>query len=272
MSVSQTVPGPIKVELDAVTLRYQRGGDAGSGSGLAVGGVSLRVAKGEFLAIVGPSGCGKSTLLRMVAGLLSATSGVVAVDGVPVRRVPPGIGYLFQSDALLPWKTAEANVAIGARLAGRGEAEAQARALILLQELGVKRAIGKHPHELSGGMRKRVALARTIAYEPSLYLLDEPFSALDAQTRIHVGNRFLRVLEELGQTVIFVTHDLEEAIALADRVVVMTAPPGRIAAEFTIPIPRPRDYYESRFADGFRDLQHRVWEVLQREMQGELAQ
>ena len=258
-----------KVALDQVTLRYQRPGDGGSS--LAVDGVSLRVAQGEFLAIVGPSGCGKSTLLRIVAGLLSASSGSVTVDGAPVRRVPKGIGYLFQSDALLPWKTAEENVAIGAQLAGRPMAEARARAVTLLQELGVRRAIGRHPHELSGGMRKRVALARTIAYEPSLYLLDEPFSALDAQTRIHVGNRFLRVLEELGQTVIFVTHDLEEAIALADRVVVMTAPPGRIAAEFVIPAKRPRDYYESRFTPGFRELQHSVWEVLQREMQGELA-
>jgi NitT/TauT family transport system ATP-binding protein len=261
---------PPKVELNDVFLRYTRGRDGQTNTALE--NVSLRIGRGEFVAIVGPSGCGKSTLLRIVNGLLAATSGTVRVDGELVRRIPRSVGFVFQSDALLPWKTAEDNVAIGALLAGRTQPEARARALSLLQELGVRRAIGKHPHELSGGMRKRVALARTIAYEPNLYLLDEPFSALDAQTRILVGNRFLQVLEELGQTVIFVTHDLEEAIALADRVLVMTAAPGRIAAEFRIEIPRPRDYYRARFWPGFRDLQQSVWDVLQREMQGELTQ
>jgi NitT/TauT family transport system ATP-binding protein len=269
---TQPVPaGPVaKVELSHVSLRYTSGRDGTSSTALE--NISLSIPAGEFVAIVGPSGCGKSTLLRMVNGLLTASEGSVAIDGQVVRRIPEGVGFLFQSDALLPWKTSEENVAIGALLAGKPPAAARARALELLQDLGVKRAIGKHPHELSGGMRKRVALARTIAYEPNLYLLDEPFSALDAQTRIHVGNRFLRVLEELGQTVIFVTHDLEEAIALADRVIVMTAAPGRIAADFRIGIPRPRDYYDSRFWPGFRDLQQTVWEVLQREMHGELHQ
>ena len=151
------------------------------------------------------------------------------LDGQAVTRVPPGIGFLFQSDALLPWKTARENVAIGAILAGKALDAARRRAEALLGDIGLGQALHKYPAELSGGMRKRVALARTMAYEPTVFLLDEPFSALDAQTRIHVGNRFLRVLETLGQTVLIVTHDIDEAIAMADRVLVMTASPGRIA-------------------------------------------
>jgi NitT/TauT family transport system ATP-binding protein len=162
-------------------------------------------------------------------------------------------------------------VIMGATLAGRGRAEAADKARFLLGEIGLGKAVDKYPSELSGGMRKRVALARTMAYEPRVFLLDEPFSALDAQTRIHVGNRFLRILETLGQTVIVVTHDIDEAIAMADRVLVMTASPGRIAKEFVVDLPRPRDYYSSRFAPGFRDMQEGIWEILRREMEGVLA-
>ncbi|TCR70663.1 ABC transporter ATP-binding protein [Bosea sp. BK604] len=259
---------PAKIEVANVTLRYTRKQDQSEST--ALDNVSLRVGTGEFLAIVGPSGCGKSTLLKVINGLLRPSEGSVRIDGKPVENVPDGVGFVFQSDGLLPWRTAEENVAIGATLAGRSATDARQRALELLTELGVQRAIGKHPHELSGGMRKRVALARTIAYEPKLYLLDEPFSALDAQTRIHVGNRFIKTLEEIGQTVIIVTHDLEEAIALADRVIVMSAAPGRIAAEFKIDLPRPRDYYQSRFHPDFRRQQQQLWDVLQREMAGEL--
>ena len=261
---------PGKIDIRGVSLRYP-GFGSGEGSNLALDNVSFGIGDGEFVAIIGPSGCGKSTLLRLVSGLLSATAGTIAISGQIVTKVPPGIGFLFQSDALLPWKTAIENVAIGAMLAGKGEKEARERARGLLEQIGLGPAIDRYPSELSGGMRKRVALSRTMAYEPTVFLLDEPFSALDAQTRIHVGNRFLKVLERLGQTVMFVTHDIEEAIALADRVVVMTAAPGRIAAEFPINLPRPRDYYQSRMAPGFRELQGQVWEVLRREMQGVLT-
>ncbi|MSP87991.1 MAG: ABC transporter ATP-binding protein [Alphaproteobacteria bacterium] len=253
-----------------VSLRYP-GFGSGEGSNLALDNVSFGIGDGEFVAIIGPSGCGKSTLLRLVSGLFPATAGTIAVSGQVVTKVPPGIGFLFQSDALLPWKTAIENVAIGAMLAGKGQKEARARAHALLHEIGLGQAIDRYPSELSGGMRKRVALSRTMAYEPNVFLLDEPFSALDAQTRIHVGNRFLRVLERLGQTVMFVTHDIDEAIALADRVVVMTAAPGRIAAEFPINLARPRDYYQSRMVPGFRELQGQIWDVLRREMQGVLS-
>ncbi len=262
------MPAP-RIELSGLSLRYAASG-AAEASHLALENVSLQIADGEFVAVIGPSGCGKSTLLRIVSGLLRPTMGIVKVSGDVIDRVPPGIGFLFQSDALLPWKTAEENVTIGGILAGKNPKEARDRARILLGELGLGNALHKYPSQLSGGMRKRVALTRTMAYEPNVFLLDEPFSALDAQTRIHVGNRFLKALEKLGQTVIFVTHDIEEAIALADRVVVMTASPGRIAAEFPITIPRPRDYYNSRFDSGFRDLQAKIWEVLRREMQGVL--
>jgi NitT/TauT family transport system ATP-binding protein len=259
-----------KIDINGVSLRYA-GTGSDLGSNLALDNVSFRVGDGEFVAIIGPSGCGKSSLLRLVSGLFPVTLGSITVAGQTVRKVPPGIGFVFQSDALLPWKTALENVAIGAMLAGRPPEEARERARSLLLEIGLGKAIDKYPSELSGGMRKRVALSRTMAYDPTVFLLDEPFSALDAQTRIHVGNRFLRILERLGQTVMFVTHDIDEAITLADRVIVMTASPGRIAAEFVIDLPRPRDYYQSRMAPGFRALQERIWEVLRREMQGVLG-
>jgi NitT/TauT family transport system ATP-binding protein len=262
--------GSPELAVGAVSLRYAPTGDE-TASHLALSDISFRVRPGEFIAIIGPSGCGKSTLLRLVAGLLSPTAGAVTIDGRPIAGVPRGIGFLFQSDALLPWKTALENVMIGAQLAGSGRKDAEDSANRLLRELGLEKAKGRYPTELSGGMRKRVALARTMAYEPQVFLLDEPFSALDAQTRIYVGNRFLRILEQLGQTVVVVTHDIDEAIAMADRVLVMTAAPGRIAREFAIDLPRPRDYYRSRFEPGFRDLQEGIWEILRREMEGVLG-
>ena len=252
-----------RVTVAGVSLAY--------GSTLAVSDVSLTVRQGEFLAIIGPSGCGKSTLLKMISGLLRPSRGEIAVDGARVDGIPKAIGFLFQSDALLAWQSAKVNVALGARLAGHSAESADAIARQLLGDLGLGAAMDKYPQQLSGGMRKRVALARTLAYEPSVFLLDEPFSALDAQTRIHVGNRFLRVLETLNKSVVIVTHDIDEAIAMADRVVVMTAAPGRIAGIFDIDLPRPRDYYASRLERRFREHQEQVWEVLRREMAGVLT-
>jgi NitT/TauT family transport system ATP-binding protein len=258
-----------KIAVSDVALRYP-GSGATSTSTLAVADVAFDVAPGEFVAIIGPSGCGKSTLLKIICGLMRASEGTVSIDGTLVDGVPKSVGFLFQSDALLPWRTAKQNVIAGAILAGQSERQAAERAIALLEELGLGAALDKYPSELSGGMRKRVALARTLAYDPAVFLLDEPFSALDAQTRIHVGNRFLKTLEKLNQSVVFVTHDIEEAIALADRVLVMTTSPGRIAAEFAIDLPRPRDYYASRFEPGFRRFQERIWDVLRREMEGAL--
>ena len=234
-----------------VTVRH-------AGGVLAVDDISFTVAPGEFLAIVGPSGCGKSSLLRAIAGLIPPARGEVAFGSGPHTR----LGFVFQSDALFPWKTAQANIELALRLAGTGANTAHARSRHLLTEVGLADAADRYPAQLSGGMRKRVALARALAYDPAIFLMDESFSALDAQTRIQVGNFFLRLLERSGQTVIFVTHDIEEAVALADRVLVLSKGPGQITADIAIPLPRPRDYHASRFAPGFTTLQQRVWDTL----------
>jgi NitT/TauT family transport system ATP-binding protein len=242
-----------------VSVRYrQRGAQQQSGGVLAVSDVSFSVAPGEFVAIVGPSGCGKSTLLKAIAGLVPLTSGHVAFGSGPETRV----GFVFQTDALLPWRTASGNIELALRLAGASGASAHKRARGLLSHVGLEHAAELFPGQLSGGMRKRVAIARALAYDPAIFLMDESFSALDAQTRIHVGNFFLSLLAESQQTVVFVTHDIEEAIALADRVLVMSHGPGRIECEIAVPLPRPRDYHASRFAAGFDDLQRRVWQAL----------
>ena len=229
---------------------------------LAVDGASLAVGEGEFVALVGPSGCGKSTILKVVAGLLAASGGSVLVGEEPVHGVPDGVGMVFQNDALLPWKTVRDNVRLPLVLRGlaSGEQRAQTRRLIdLVQLTGFE---DFYPRALSGGMRKRVALARTLAYDPRLFLMDEPFGPLDAQTRILIGREFLAIWERLGKSVLFVTHDVEEAIALADRVLVMSPRPGRIVAEFRVDLPRPRDYEEIRFEPQFRDLQRAIWHAL----------
>jgi NitT/TauT family transport system ATP-binding protein len=225
---------------------------------LAVNDVTFSVAPGEFVAIVGPSGCGKSTLLKAVAGLVPLTSGSVAFSGGPETRV----GFVFQTDALLPWNTASGNIELALRLAGASAKTAREHARALLAHVGLEHAAELFPGQLSGGMRKRVAIARALAYDPAIFLMDESFSALDAQTRIHVGNFFLSLLVESQQTVVFVTHDIEEAVALADRVLVMSRGPGRIECEIAVPLPRPRDYHSTRFLAGFGDLQRRVWNAL----------
>jgi NitT/TauT family transport system ATP-binding protein len=229
---------------------------------LAVDGATLAVGEGEFVALVGPSGCGKSTILKVVAGLLAASGGTVLVGDDPVDGVPAGVGMVFQNDALLPWKSVRDNVCLPLALrglSGRDQAAEIARLLELVQLTGFEEF---YPRALSGGMRKRVALARTLAYDPRLFLMDEPFGPLDAQTRILIGREFLAIWERLGKSVLFVTHDVEEAIALADRVLVMSPRPGRIVAEFRVDLPRPRDYEEIRFEPQFRDLQRAIWHAL----------
>src|SRR5580658_7604316 len=210
----------------------------------AVEDVSFTVAGGEFVAIVGPSGCGKSTLLKAIAGLVPLSHGQVMLGDGPQTRV----GFVFQTDALRP--------------AGELSASARTRARELLAHVGLADSIDKYPAQLSGGMRKRVALARALAYDPAVFLMDESFSALDAQTRIQVGNFFLEILARSGQTVLFVTHDIEEAVTLADRVLVMSRGPGRIITTIDVTLPRPRDYYASRFDSGFKSLQQSVWDAL----------
>lgn len=241
-----------------LSVRYPRRGARQASGLLAVSGVSFSVAPGEFVAVVGPSGCGKSSLLKAIAGLVPLAAGSVAFGGGPETRV----GFVFQTDALLPWSTASGNIELALRLAGASAATARSRARALLAHVGLENAAELFPGQLSGGMRKRVAIARALAYDPAIFLMDESFSALDAQTRIQVGNFFLSLLKESQQTVVFVTHDIEEAVVLADRVLVMSHGPGQIECEIAVPLPHPRDYHATRFVPGFDDLQRRVWDAL----------
>ncbi|WP_426245003.1 ABC transporter ATP-binding protein [Nocardioides sp. LHG3406-4] len=233
---------------------------------LALNGVNLDLAEREFVAIVGPSGCGKSTLLKIIAGLASHTAGDIYLDGENLGEgVPKGVGMVFQNDALLPWRTVRENVRLPLVISGMPKSDHAARVAELLELVGLAGYADYYPRQLSGGMRKRVALARTLAYDPQLYLMDEPFGPLDAQTRIRIGGEFLKIWERVGKSVLFVTHDVEEAIALADRVVVMTAGPGRIKSEHLVPIPRPRDFEEVRFTDEFHQIRQQIWHELQSE-------
>ncbi len=204
-------------------------------------GLDLAVAPGEFVVLLGPSGCGKSTLLNLLSGFLSPDRGRVQLDGAAVFPEMPALGYVFQSPHLFPWLNVLDNVAFGLRMqATLSRAEQAARARHYLRLVGLDEAAHKLPHQLSGGMRQRVALARALAPEPALLLADEPFAALDAMSRRHMNEELLRLWAALGQTVVFVTHDIDEAVFLADRVVVLDRAPGGIDSEFVIDLPRPR--------------------------------
>ncbi|MBC7135950.1 ABC transporter ATP-binding protein [Oceanibaculum nanhaiense] len=205
--------------------------------------VDLSVGEGEFVALLGPSGCGKSTLLRMAAGLDHPDSGTIQLDGRPVEKPGPERGMVFQQPALYPWLTVRDNVAFGLIEQGMGRNDARSRADSLLAQVGLEGFAGQYPKTLSGGMQQRVALARALAPDPSVMLLDEPFGALDTQTRSLMQELLLAVWERNRKTVLFVTHDIEEAIFLAGRVVVLTSRPGTVKAEISIDLPRPRDYH-----------------------------
>ena len=246
--------------------------ETAKGEFTAVRDVSFNVAPGRFVSLVGPSGCGKTTLLGMIAGLVPLTQGRITLNGRPVAKgVPPDIGYLFQRDALLPWKTALENVALPLVIRGRPTAEARARATGWLRRVGLAGFEGHYPHQLSGGMRKRVSLATTLIYGPTVLLMDEPFSALDVQTRNLMENELLDLWGETRNTVLFITHDLEEAIALSDEVLVLTAGPGCIKASYPIPLPRPRNVIEIRFRDEFTRLYEQIWKDLRDEVQQSYA-
>jgi NitT/TauT family transport system ATP-binding protein len=231
--------------------------------------VSLTVEEGEFVAFIGPSGCGKSTLLNMVAGLISPQHGSIHVKNKAVTGVDPslGVGYMFARDGLMPWRTTLDNVALGLEL--RHVSDARERARKLLSIVGLSGFEHRYRAELSQGMRQRAALARTLATDPDLLLLDEPFGALDAQTKAVVEEEFMNIREERGSTVIFVTHDLMEAITLADRVVVMSARPAQIKAIMTVPITRPRSLTETRFAPEAEALYLKLWQELRPEVVAE---
>jgi NitT/TauT family transport system ATP-binding protein len=233
----------------------------------AVRDASLTVGDGEFVAMVGPTGCGKSTLLNVAAGLLAPSSGEVRAFGAPLGSINRDAGYLFQPDSLFPWRNALDNVAAGLEFRGMSPGEARERARHWLGRVGLGAHELKYPHELSGGMRKRVALAQTWILQPRVLLMDEPFSALDVQTRQLMENELLALWADNRATVLFVTHDLEEAIALADRVVVLAAgPESRPVAEFDVDLPRPRDVAEIGLQPRFVDLHRKIWQTLKQEV------
>ena len=233
---------------------------------VAVRDVTLDVPEGTFLSVVGPSGCGKSTLLGMISGLQPASAGEVRVRGRPVRDVQRDVGFIFQRDALLPWKTVLDNVAVALVFRGQPKPRARAVAREWIARIGLAGFEGYYPHQLSGGMRKRVSLAQTLVYDPPIVLMDEPFSALDVQTRNLMENELLQLWAEDRKTVVFITHDLEEAIALSDEVVVMTASPGRVKAAYPIELPRPRNVTEIRFEPAFGRVYQRLWADLRDEV------
>lgn len=233
----------------------------------AVAPTSLHVREGEFVAIVGPTGCGKSTLLNATAGLLAPAGGTVSIFGEKLVGLNARAGYLFQQDALMPWKTALDNVAIALEIGGMRRAEAVAQAQDWLKRVGLARFTERYPHELSGGQRKRVALAQMLIRQPKILLMDEPFGPLDAQTRQIMGTLLLRLWAQDRKAVLFVTHDLEEAIALSDRVVIMSAgPEARIIGDFPIDLARPRDAAEIRLDPRFHELHRMIWSQLKAEV------
>jgi NitT/TauT family transport system ATP-binding protein len=241
--------------------------DAHGGAYTAVGGATLSVGEGEFLSVVGPTGCGKSTLLNLAAGLLSPSSGTVRVFGEPLRGINRRAGYLFQADSLMPWRSALDNVAAGPEFAGVPRALARQRAEEWLVRVGLAGHGQKYPHQMSGGMKKRAQLAQTLVIDPPILLMDEPFSALDVQTRQLMENELLALWQGSRKSVLFITHDLEEAISLSDRVVILSAGPAtRPIAEFTIDLPRPRDVAEIRMTPHFLQLQERIWAVMREEV------
>ncbi|MER8370544.1 ABC transporter ATP-binding protein [Mesorhizobium sp. M1348] len=248
------------VSLDAVTMAF--------GAYVAVQDVNLKVSDGEFLAIVGPTGCGKSTILNAVAGLLKPASGTVSIDGQPVRGIQNDIGYLFQQDALLPWKTAIENVELGPMFKGVGAADRRGQSMRWLAKVGLKGFEHRYPHQLSGGQRKRVQMAQVLITGPKVILMDEPFSALDIHTRHLMQNELLRLWQEERRAVVMITHDLEEAIALGDRVVVLAAGPcSHVIDSFPVDLERPRDVAEIKLDPRFMDLYRSIWSSLRGEVE-----
>ena len=228
----------------------------------------LAVQPHEFVALVGPSGCGKSTILNMIAGLLPPSEGIVSYDGAPVTGLNRNVGYMTQKDTLLPWRSAADNVRIALELKCRSvpRAEANARVTQIINLVGLTGFEHHYPAELSGGMRKRVGLARTLIYEPETLLMDEPFGALDAQLKLLMLQQLQELTRSRRITVVFVTHDLGEAITLADRVVVFSARPGRIRTIRDIDLPRPRDVFRIRFTEAFAHLHEELWDELKDEV------
>jgi NitT/TauT family transport system ATP-binding protein len=268
-SAAEALPAGAKrsasaVALHDVTITFRLGKGT---TYTAVSDATLSVADGEFVAIVGPTGCGKSTLLNVAAGLLAPSTGTADIFGARLTDLNKQAGYLFQADSLFPWKTALQNVAIGLETAGVASGEARQRAQDWLNRVGLAGFAARYPHMLSGGQRKRVGLAQVLIRDPKILLMDEPFGPLDAQTRQIMGNLLLDLWSADRKAVLFVTHDLEEAIALSDRVVIMSAgPAARIIGDWRVPLARPRDISEVKLEKRFHELHREIWTVLKDEV------
>lgn len=262
--ITQRATQATAVALTNVDVAFQLGG---GGLYKAVEHADLSVADGEFVSIVGPTGCGKSTLLNIAAGLRAPFSGRVDIFGEPLRSLNRRAGYLFQADSLFPWKTAIENVAIGLEIAGMPHAEARPRAQAWLARVGLGNFGDRYPHMLSGGQRKRIGLAQVLIRDPKILLMDEPFGPLDAQTRQIMGSLLLDLWQADRKAVLFVTHDLEEAIALSDRVVIMSAgPAAHIIGDWKIALPRPRDIADIKLERSFHDVYREIWAKLKEEV------
>jgi NitT/TauT family transport system ATP-binding protein len=254
------MPAP-KITIDTLRVTF-----AGRGAAVdAVEDLTLHIPDGALACVVGPSGCGKTTMLRVLAGLEAATAGSAIVRAADTTR--PTVGMVFQGAGIFPWLTVTENVEYGLKLRGVSAAERRAIAARWIGEIGLERFAHAYPAQLSGGMQQRVGLARAFAYDPEVLLMDEPFGALDAQTRLNLQQTLLRQWEGNARTVVFVTHSIEEAIALGDRVYVMSARPGRIIAEFAVPFERPRDAAALRAQPRFSALYGQIWDVLRDEVE-----
>jgi NitT/TauT family transport system ATP-binding protein len=263
MSTLVAAEGPA-IELAGVTRRFV---SPTGKSHTALRDYSMTVRRGEFVAIVGPTGCGKSTTLNLITGMAKPNAGQVNVMGKPVTGTDPRIGFVFQTDALFPWRNVLHNVAAGPLFRGVPKETAYATAREWIARVGLVGFENHYPHQLSGGMRKRVTLAQTFINNPEILLMDEPFSALDVQTRIVMQDELLSIWSRSNASVVFVTHDLEEAIALADRVYVLTAGPATVKAVYDIDLPRPRVTSEIRYQPEFIEISRRIWEDLREEVQ-----
>lgn len=236
---------------------------------LAVSGVDLTIKQGEFVCFVGPSGCGKTTVLNMIAGAILPTAGSVALAGKPVRGLQAGVGYVTQEDSLLPWRTLMRNVTLGLDLAKVPKAEAHERATEFIAKAGLTGFEEHYPFQLSGGMQKRVGLIRTLVTSPDVILMDEPFGAVDAQTRLYLQHELLRLWEDLSSTIVFVTHDLVEAITLADRIVCFDRNPGRVKEIVNVDLERPRNVFRIHESPGYSEIYDHVWSQVHDQGSGE---
>jgi NitT/TauT family transport system ATP-binding protein len=251
-----------QIELQGIAKRFRRKGT----TIVACQDINLTIKRGEFVAIVGPSGCGKSTLLSMIAGLMRPSAGIIRYGGTALDGINRNVGFVTQRDNLLPWKTVEDNVGIALEIAHVQRDERRRRVQEYIELVGLTGFNKHYPAELSGGMRKRVGLARTLIYDPETILMDEPFGALDAQLKLVLQDEVLKLWERSKKTIVFVTHDLGEAVALSDRVVALSRRPGRVRLIEEIDLPRPRDVFRVRFTERFSQLHESLWQALEQDV------